>query len=389
MKAPVGRHWIAGEWRDVRGSAVFELRQRVPPHERAGSWPRGDAGLVADALLGSREGLELWREGSPEDRSRVISRAVEVLRAAEDWREHLDRYLGLRGPELENEDRTLERVQRSFEDTPPEEAAESGVTVVFAHWSELLSTLFERMVRHLASGRGVLLVSDDRWPAGADAIARALDEAGLPSGLVSVLHGAQEVCQTALLSDAGTVPAERAPAIAAIRDSEVPFSIDLGQREPGNRSYVVDSEADLTRCATDVVARAFGRASTLSGQRLGRVGRVICHRRVFSPFTEMLLATMQTSSDVRDPVPLIDGRAFAELRVLWELGLDEGATLVFGGETFTGGTARSSDRRVWAAVFTNVEAGMALCRSSKPAPVLSLVRADSDQVAQSLARELG
>jgi aldehyde dehydrogenase (NAD+) len=377
-----GKHWIAGEWRPG-STGVFELRQRIPPHEVLGCWPRGDAALVGEALRGAGEALRAWREGSPEERRGVLARAAEVLRDDDRWREGLARYLGLRDPELELELRALEGVRRSFDESLTDDVAELGVSVVFSHWSELVAVLFERALASLARGRGVLLVADERWPAGADAVARAFEAAGVPPGLVSLLHGAQEACREALVGGGDGRGDE------GVRESGVAFSVDAWPREPQIGTYVVEEDADLARAATDVVQRAFGRSATLSGQRPGHVGRVLCHRKVFSAFTELLLATMQTSPDVRDPVPLVDSQAFNQLRTMWELGLDEGATLIFGGETFTGGTSRSSDRRVWPAIFTNIETEMALFQNTTPAPLLCLVRVESDQAGQELARRLG
>ncbi len=373
-----GTHWIAGERRHASG-AVFELRQRIPPYESLGSWPSGDLELVPEALAGARLALPDWRARTDEERVGVLARSLDGLRTDAAWRTHLAHYLGVRDDELAGELAELERIREALLATEWSGIAESGTAVVFARWSELVGELAGRVMGHLRRGRAVLVVGDERWPVGADVVGNALELAGIPPGLVAVIHGAREACRSAFV---------RADAPEAIRASGI--QVDVGSGEPANRSYVVELAANTRECAWDVVRRSFGRAATLSGQRAGRVARVICHKNIVSSFTERLLEALAVDPDVNDPIPLVDGKAFALLRAEWELGLDEGATLIFGGEPFAGTeSGRSSDRRVWPTVFTNVEPEMAVCRSLEPAPVLCLVRASGDAAAQSLARTLG
>lgn len=375
MKTIAGRHWIAGVWRSDPGSAVFDLRQRVPPHESVGSWPRGDGGLARAAVEASGRALGEWRGAGPPERSAVLLRAVENVLADGGWKLHLERYLGLREHEVADEAIALERLHERFAERGDRTLSDPGVTVVFARWTDLVGGLATRVLCELFAGRGVLVLSDERWPLAGDVLAGALAAAGLPAGLVSVLHGSQEACLDVLSG-------------AAVDD--VSFRIDRGEVERANRSYVVEQCADLRRAAVDVVAKSFGRRETLSGQKPGRIGRVLCHRAVFSSFTDALLAELADHPDVKDPVPVIDGRALVDLRGLWELGVDEGATLVFGGELLGGeDSARPRERRVWPTVFTNVEVEMGLCHHPDPAPVLCLLRAQSDAAAQELARTIG
>jgi acyl-CoA reductase-like NAD-dependent aldehyde dehydrogenase len=270
---------------------------------------------------------------------------------------------------------------------------------VLARWTDLVGELTSRVTRPLRAGSAVVIVTDDRWPVGAETLGLALEAAGVPAGLVSIVHGVDPDTRAALLVAGGS-------SIGA----QVPYTVDL-DGGPANRSFVVQKDDDLVRAAHEVVRRAFGRSETLSGQRHGRIGRVLCHNRVFSTFSEEVLLALETTADINDPVPMVDGRALGSLRLLWELGLDEGATMIFGGEPFAGaarvpsgssaggasgggkpgvaGARRSNDRRAWPTIFTNVEPGMSISRLDEPAPVLSLLRTESDAASQNIARTLG
>jgi acyl-CoA reductase-like NAD-dependent aldehyde dehydrogenase len=67
-------------------------------------------------------------------------------------------------------------------------------------------------------------------------------------------------------------------------------------------------------------------------------------------------------------VPQVDDEAVARVRAAWELGLDEGATCIAGGD------ASAGVRQLPPTVFTNVESYMATAKRQEPLPVLCLLR---------------
>ena len=71
---------------------------------------------------------------------------------------------------------------------------------------------------------------------------------------------------------------------------------------------------DVQRRVDEISAGSFGRAETLSGQLSGQVGRVFCHERVLSEFTERLLETLETGGAAGEPLALIDREASRTLR---------------------------------------------------------------------------
>ena len=81
-----------------------------------------------------------------------------------------------------------------------------------------------------------------------------------------------------------------------------------------------------------------------------------------------LLAELETSPATRAPVAQIDAEAAARVRAAWELGLDEGATCIAGGD------GDASELVLPPTVFTNVEAHMQSARRQEPLPVLCLMR---------------
>jgi len=163
----------------------------------------------------------------------------------------------------------------------------------------------------------------------------------------------------------------------------------------------VKLDADAPAAAREVVARAFGRSATLSGQLPGSIGRVVCHERVFSRFSAELLALLDRDADVARPLVALEPATIEHARRGRELGLDEGATLVFsptktrasddpaGPDAGIGlSRARMAEAILWPTVFTNVEEHMRVAWLGRPAPVLCLMRVASDERGAATAREL-
>ena len=139
---------------------------------------------------------------------------------------------------------------------------------------------------------------------------------------------------------------------------------------------------------------------------------MVCHQVHFSRFTERLLELLEEDDEVAHPLPFFEASAFEHLRSSWELGLDEGATPIFGGrpgdaaeddpetppegplnevdgKPFGAGIAPSylevpRRRRATPLVFTNVEPHQRLALLGRPEPLLRLVRAPSDTAAREL-----
>lgn len=335
-----------------------------------------------------------WPQSSSEDVGRA---AVVAAAAAERWvtlelRARAEHVLAL-ARALERESELVESWMRTFELERPEaelhvrgiEAAVAGalgaarpgerarVTWFAPDWRNALVGTLPALARELLLGHAPVVVSDGRMPEVAQALARAAEAVGLPRGVLQVLHG-----PTRELVALGLEGARGAGALCASGSLERMAELrrlceqrGLDPRLAALRAGAAEilPDEDLTLAAQVVVERAFGRAATLGGQLSGTLARVHCPARCFARFSELLLETLAASPAARRPVPQLDAAALARAQAACELGLDEGATLIAGGES-------DAERRTFApAVLTNVEAYMESARRQEPVPVLCLLRA--------------
>jgi acyl-CoA reductase-like NAD-dependent aldehyde dehydrogenase len=305
--------------------------------------------------------------------------------------------------------------------------AEEGLLLFAPAWSELVAPAAAALTSALLLGRTVLVVSDPHAPMVAEALVAALGRAGLPGGVLSLVHDdGEDALRAAIGSGAASYTRasgyprrvrrfERLASIhihadfgSGVETSPAP-TVDL--RILRSRSTIVRSSEDPAERAAEIVERSFGRSRSLSGQLPGQIARALCDERILSRFTEALLAELRRSHDVAHPAPLVERESEDHLRRVRVLGLDEGATLIFDGDDLqalsTGGVAAGgadphriepdaaprSPAAAWDAilsptVFTNVEERMRLSLLGRPVPLLCLLRVPADQPAEALAERL-
>lgn len=342
---------IEGTSRPSLGGGKFALA--APTGEPLGSWTRSGAEDLRLALDALARGTPTWAARPPSERCRRLADALRRWGADPDPEGLVGPALGLDPGEAPEVALALERArgELSGAETPP-----GRPVLVAAHWSELHGGVAARSLGPLASGGGVVLLSDPRCPGLASGWWRAAVEAGVDPGALALLH-----------DDTWTV-------LRAARDDapRVRVCASFGEEgSPGPGTASVLEGDDLGASALAVARGAFGRRRALGGQRAGALARVLCAPRCLSAFTQALLEVLEGSEPDLRPLPFVEAATAPALERLRERGLDEGATLVHGLRDSRG---PGRDGRLVRLVFTNVEAHMRFAPPARPLPVLLLLR---------------
>jgi aldehyde dehydrogenase (NAD+) len=385
-----GEHldWIGGEWRAAAGELFFERalrRGESPVPER---WPRSGSGDVHAALDACAHAAPRWSSRTRGERLALLVAATEALERDLEAVPRIASALGLRDDELAPRHADeLYRTREALELLADGPHAE-GVGFFQAHWSDLAAGLLTRLAPKLAAGQTAIVLGDPHLPCAAELVARAFEAAGLPRGVMALLHDDTDATLHAAATSAG---------LAWLRLKAHDQRLDtLRARWRGRdvshwtcwpvraRSRVVAGDADASLEAELVIEQSLARSTTLSAQFPGQTARVLCHQRLFSKLGEELLARLESSPDARAPLPAIEADLDAYVGDAWELGLDEGATPLAG----WGGDGSAHGSGAWPCLFTNVEPRSRLAALTRPAPVLRLIRVPSDEVGRELAREL-
>ncbi|MPY99407.1 MAG: aldehyde dehydrogenase family protein [Actinophytocola sp.] len=148
-----------------------------------------------------------------------------------------------------------------------------GVVGAITPWNSPIASDAQKLAPALAAGNAVLLKPAAWTPLVALALARLIEEAGVPTGLVSVLPGRGEAIGDAIVRHPGvgkvsfTGGTETGRAIGRIAAEKImPVSLELGGKSP----TIVCEDADIDRSVAGVLFGIFSSSgqSCIAGSRL-------------------------------------------------------------------------------------------------------------------------
>lgn len=187
----------------------------------------------------------------------------------------------------------------------------------------------------LASGNSVILKVSERSPLVAVELCRAAAEAGLPAGVLNLVHGGVEVA-AALSSHDGvdmiTITGGSAAGSAVMR-AAAPTIKNLLLELGGKSAHIVLADADLDKAIPAVAAGIFRNA----GQRCFSGSRLVVDAAVAEQVEEGVTA-LASSLRVGDPFeegtqigPMIDPRAVAAVEAFVQRATADGLEVAAGG----------------------------------------------------------
>jgi len=209
-----------------------------------------------------------------------------------------------------------------------------GVVAAISPFNAPLSTVAHKIGPALAAGNSVVLKPAGVTPLSAIALTRALTDAGLPPGYLSLLTGPGARTGTALVSHPDVRFVTFTGSTAVGRDIREKSGLARTHLELGSNSVsIVAADADL-ELVTDLVARAGYRKS---GQVCTSVQRILADHSIFHELGELLATKVAAlkAGDPRSPDsdigPLISPEAASRAHGWIEGARADGTTVVGGG----------------------------------------------------------
>jgi len=243
------------------------------------------------------------------------------------------------------------------------------------------------VVAPLACGNSIVLKPAEQTPLTALFFAALCLEAGVPPGVVNVVHGPGATAGTALvdhpqvdsISFTGSVnTGRRIQAAAANRLKRV--SLELGGKSP----HIVFADANLDAAAATASAAVWGH----SGQLCIAGSRVLVQRAIHDDFVERLVEASRALKigscfDADTHIgPLISQQQLNQVSRYVEIGKEEGAKVALGG-------ARHGDNGYFfkPTIFTGVNNGMRIAREEIFGPVMAVIPFDTEEEAYAIAND--
>ena len=356
------------------------------------------------AIESAKQGFAAWSAMTPIERSRILLKAVAILRDRNDelakvevldtgkpWQEAecvdvetgadvIEYFAGLAPAQVGQQ----QMVGNDFYYTRKEPL---GICAGIGAWNYPLQIACWKSGPALAAGNAVIFKPSEETPLGAIKLAEIFIEAGVPAGVFNVVQGAAEVGQwltanpniekVSFTGEVGTGKKVMASAAGSLKD----VTMELGGKSP----LLVFDDADVSQA---VSAAMLGNFYT-QGEICTNCTRIYVHKNVYQQFIDELKTRTEQNIIAGDPMdPEVNlgaliSKKHQELVLGYiDKGIQEGATLLTGGKALSPVSAPNG-YFVEPTVFVDCKDDMTIVKEEIFGPVMSvLVFDDEDDVIQ-------
>jgi aldehyde dehydrogenase (NAD+) len=231
----------------------------------------------------------------------------------------------------------------------------------------------------LISGNTVVFKPSSYTPVCASRLVRVLEDAGIPKGVLNLIHGRGEEAGQYLTSHPG-IDAVSFTGSTSVGMKVAGLGAGSGKRVScemgGKNAIIVMDDADLRLAAEGALWGGFG----TTGQRCTSSSRIVVHEAVHDQFIGMLVIAARNlrlgnGLDKKTDVgPLINEAQVEKVLAYIESGKAEGATLAIGGKKYTEGLC-AKGHFIEPTIFTDVTPAMRIAREEIFGPVVAILKA--------------
>ena len=393
------KNHIGGKWVAAKSGKTFENRNPANRHDLIGLFPASGPEDVDKAAGAAKKAFSKWRLVPAPKRGEILYRVGELLRQRkEEIARVMTREMGkilkeTRGDIQEGIDTAFyvgSEGRRLFGETTPSELPDKfamsvrvpiGVCGLITPWNFPMAIPTWKLFPALLCGNTVVLKPAEDTPHTAVKLFEILEEAGVPPGVVNLIHGSGEGAGAALVrhrdvqlvSFTGSSAVGRE--IAALCGQNLKrVSLEMG----GKNAQIVMEDADLKLALDGALWGAFG----TTGQRCTATSRLILHQEIKKELTEMLIGQVEKIKigdgldETVEMGPLINEAARQKVHDYVQIGKKEGARLLTGGTIYEEGN--------WIhghfyrpTVFDRVTPTMRIAQEEIFGPVLSIIEVKS------------
>jgi aldehyde dehydrogenase (NAD+) len=349
------------------------------------------------AVDAAREAWEPWRLVPAPKRAEILFRAAQsFVERKDELTELMVREMGkvraeAGGDVQEAIDMTYYMAgegRRLFGHTTPSELPDKfmmsvrmpvGVVGAITPWNFPIAIPSWKIAPALVCGDTVVFKPAEDTPLLAERFVELFEQAGLPPGVLNIVHGAGALVGEHLVKhpDVPLISFTGSREVGVrVQQNAAPHLKNVHLELGGKNAIIVMDDADLELAVDGILWSAFG----TSGQRCTAASRVIATGRVYD---ELQLGLVERAEKLRlgnglepdtDIGPVINRTALEKIDSYTKVGLDEGAKLLTGGEI---ATENGLDAGFFyrPTVFADVEPDMRIAQEEIFGPTTALIPA--------------
>jgi alpha-ketoglutaric semialdehyde dehydrogenase len=389
------KNFIGGDWVDAASGETFETTSPANG-EVLGVFPRSDIEDVDRAVEAAKEAYEEWRLVPAPRRGEILFRFGQLLADHKDeLAELMAREMGKVLPEAAGDVQEAIDMsfymggegRRLFGQTTPSELRDKfnmsvrqpiGVIGVITPWNFPIAIPSWKIAPALVCGNTIVFKPATDTPLLGERFVELLVESGVPAGVINIVHGGGGAVGDRLVRHPHvpviTLTGSRETGVEVMRNAAENLKhvhLELG----GKNAIIVLDDADLDLAVEGIVWSAFG----TSGQRCTAASRVIVQEGVYEELQKRLVGAAENLrlgpgwEEGVDVGPVINKRALEKIHSYTEIGKDEGAKLLTGGEV-AGGDGLGDGNFYRPTIFGDVDPQMRVAQEEIFGPTTALIR---------------
>ncbi|MBI5875177.1 MAG: aldehyde dehydrogenase family protein, partial [Deltaproteobacteria bacterium] len=383
---------INGKWINAVHGKTLKSINPADTSDIVGIIPRSGQKDIDMAVAAARNAYEKWRLTPAPKRGEIILRAAELLsKRKQEMGELVTREMGKVLPEgLGDVQEAIDMAyymgsegRRLSGETVPSELPNKdcksarvpiGVFALITPWNFPTAIPAWKIFPSLVCGNTVVFKPSSYTAVCASKLVEILVEAGIPNGVLNLIHGTGEETGEYLATHPGidgvsftgsTAVGEKLARMCGALDKEV--SCEMG----GKNAIIVMDDAKLELAVEGAIWGGFG----TTGQRCTAASRIVAHEAVYNKFLKMFT---NAASKLRlgygllkttDVGPVINDSQMQKILNYIEIGKKQGAKLVTGGKAYTkGGCAKGYF--IEPTIFADVQPNMRIAQEEIFGPVV-------------------
>ena len=396
------KNFIGGEWVPADSGEVSEIVNPANPSETLGTTPKSGEAETSRAIEAAAGAFPSWKATLPSARGAILSQAADILESRTDELAQLMaretgkpmtegraevaraaaifRYYGSEGWRMPGvmPPSTRPGVQVSSIREP------LGVVALITPWNFPLAIPSWKLAPALICGNAVVIKPASNASLNAAELVRALEEAGLPDGVLNMVTGPGGEVGDALVTD------PRVKALSFTGSTSVGLGIQeraVGKKVQlemgGKNPYVVMEDADLADAAAKVAYGAFGYA----GQKCTASSRAIVVEEIYEEFIEELKNATEAMK-LGDPLdddtvvgPVVNKSQYEDILEALDQAHEDGRVILEGGAT------EAEGYYIAPSIVTDVDNSSETAQEEIFGPVLAVIRARDFEDAVEIAND--
>lgn len=394
MKVQTFLNYVDGKWTKHSSGKTFEDRNPADKTDLIGIFPDSRSQDVENAVQAAARAYASWRLVPAPKRGDIIMRAGLLLEKNKEMLARLmTREMGkvlkeARGDVQEAVDMAYYAAgegRRLFGQTTPSELKNKfamsmrmpiGVCGLITPWNFPVAIPSWKIFPALICGNTVVFKPAEDTPLCAHWFVKIMEEAGLPPGVLNMVHGMGETGQALvrhpkvrLISFTGSSEVGKLVAEQCGRSLKR-VSLEMG----GKNAQIVMDDADIDLAVEGAVWGAFG----TTGQRCTATSRIYVHKKIFEKFKKEMVRRakkIKIGSGLAKGIemgPLINETQRTRVHSYVQSGIEEGAKLECGGH-FGSGPGLKNGAFYLPTIFTGTKPGMKIIREEIFGPVTCLI----------------